>query len=154
MHNAIRSLIVVFLLLPVACDQADEQPNLDNTRWVFERVEFESQTHHATEGESTVSFSVSSPCPSGTQCPIPARYLVTGRGPCNYFTAEYRSSSSDGDLQVFALSHTKQSCEGAGIAETDTAFFNILDTARRYRIGDGQLRISGNDGTIYMTRRN
>ena len=154
MPDSVRALLALILLLPLGCDQGDEQPLLDDTQWLFERVELAGQAHGATLAESNVSFTVSSPCPSGTQCPIPARYLVTGRGPCNYFTGEYRSSSSDGDLQIFSLSYTKQNCEGAGITETETAFFSILETARRYRIGNGQLRISGSDGTIYLMRRN
>jgi heat shock protein HslJ len=75
-----------------------------------------------------------------------ADHSVSGRGPCNRFSAGFKQSNES--VEIGQPVATRMFCQGRMDAEKQ--YFDMLHAAHRYRIADGVLSLNSADGSTLI----
>lgn len=71
---------------------------------------------------------------------------LSGRGPCNRYTAGFKQSG--GSLEIGQAAATRMFCEGR--MEAEKLYFDALRLVHRYTLGDGTLSLNSADDSALI----
>jgi heat shock protein HslJ len=77
---------------------------------------------------------------------------ISGSGGCNHYFGSYTINSRNCELKISGLGATEMACLDAALMQQEQKYFDLLQTAGKIEVKDGELRITCENEVLVYTR--